>query len=702
MEPALGRFPRLVLLAAALGASACVTVPKGRIAVDRIRFEGNDVISSKELGKRMATRETRRFLGLRGLLYDYELFNRHVLERDLQRIERFYRARGYYQARARAGRVFATDDDHVRVEIVIEEGEPVILRRVDIHGLSDHPPTIVARAKRNVDALLVIGEPFDEEAFEQAEKDLKLALTDNGYAYARVTRAADVDLPRKTASVGYWVVPGRAARYGKVTMEGLGDLPEAPVRRALDIRQGDPYSTAELEEAKRALLNLGVFGLVDIEPVLPENGAEQPEQVPLRVKVEPAKLRSVQLGGGLQIDVIKTDLHATAGWENRNFLGGMRKLHFEFTPGVVIYPTRIPSFQAPERLLPQARTRAEFRQPGLFEARTNGFVRGEVSAYPVLLSPDVDPDAPILGYLDARSGIGVDRSLWRLYGALSHNLQVNAPFMYLGASDPDLHTVSVSYPEIVTSLDLRDDPIRPHEGGYFVNTLQVAGLGGDARDVKVLPEARGYIPIDEDVTLAVRGTVGFLFPNNYGDTLESNALFGFPGAASRAEWVRDVQLLFLRGFFSGGTGSNRGYGPREIGPHGVVPFYNPNQSPAQLVVTCDPASPDYESGSCDLPLGGLTLWEASIELRYPLGAPLFGAVFLDASDVSPGTADLRFDRPHLSLGTGIRYDTPVGPIRLDAGYRLPILQAETADEVLEPTTTFGLPIALSLGIGESY
>jgi outer membrane protein assembly factor BamA len=696
-------FPRIALIALALTMAGCVTVPKGRIAVDRVKFEGNDTIPAKQLQKRIATKETRRFLGVaRGLLYDYELFNRHVLERDLQRIERFYRARGYYQARARAGRVFHTASNHVRVEIVIEEGEPVVLRRVDVHGVSKLDEDTIRRALRSVDAVLVIGKPFEEESFAAAEANLKRAFTDHGYAYADVKRSAEVDLPRHSAAVGFWVVPGRMARYGEVKIVGLGDLPEAPVRRALDIRPGDPYSTAEIEEAKRALLNLGVFGAVEIEPDLAATAGEQPERVPLLVKVEPAKLRALHLGGGLQLDVIKTDVHLTAGWESRNFLGGLRKMQVELTPGLVFYPTRIPTFQKPERLLPQARLRSEFRQPGLFEARTNAFVRGEFSVYPVLLSAEVDPDAPILGYRDARAGLGLDRSLWRFYGALSQNLQLNSPFMYLGNPDPDLHSVLVSYPELVTSLDLRNDQVHPHEGAYLINTLQVAGVGGDARDIKVQPEARGYVPLDDDVTLALRATVGFLFPDNYGETLVPNALFGIPGAASRETWVRDVQILFLRGFFGGGTGSNRGYGPREIGPHGVVPFYNPSQSPEQLVVTCDPASPDYESGSCDLPLGGLTLWEASVELRYPIGPPLFGAVFVDSGDVSPYRANFRFDRPHLSLGLGFRYDTQVGPIRFDAGYRLPILQADSPDEIEKPVELFGLPIALSFGIGESF
>jgi outer membrane protein insertion porin family/translocation and assembly module TamA len=227
---------------------------------------------------------------------------------------------------------------------------------------------------------------------------------------------------------------------------------------------------------------------------------------------------------------------------------------------------------------------------------------------------------------------------------------------------------------------------------------QVAGVGGDARDVKVEPEARFYVPVTRRVTLALRAGAGLLFPANYGRTLVPNAFDGDSGGVSRAAWVRDIQLLFIRGFFSGGAGSNRGYGPREIGPHGTVPFYNPGQSDDEVDAGCAAGTVT----SCDLPLGGLTLWEASVELRYPLFGPLTGAVFSDASDVAPHRARFRFDRPHLSVGLGLRYETPVGPIRLDAGYRVPSLQAPASPDEGTPGTVFGIPGAVSLGIGESF
>jgi outer membrane protein insertion porin family/translocation and assembly module TamA len=375
---------------------------------------------------------------------------------------------------------------------------------------------------------------------------------------------------------------------------------------------------------------------------------------------------------------------------------------FEVVPGAVVYPTRLPSFETPERLLPDVKLRTEFRQPGAFEARTNAVVRGQASMYPVLLSPKRDPAAPVLGYRDGRVSAGVERSLWKLYGAASHNVQVNSPFAYKGDLDKGLGTVVISYPELLATLDLRNDRVSPHKGFYLSMDAQFAGLGGDARDVKLEPEARFYIPIARRITLAARGTIGLLFPQNYGETLAENATAKTVSADSQPTWIHDIQLMFLRGFFSGGSGSNRGYAPREIGPHGVVPFYNPGQTPMEERTSCAAASPNRSSSVCDLALGDLTLWEASLELRFPLSGPLSAAAFSDTSDVAPYKVRFRFNRPHFSVGLGFRYETPVGPVRFDLGYRVPGLQAPSAPDEGVPSETLGLPIAASFGIGESF
>ena len=71
--------------------------------------------------------------------------------------------------------------------------------------------------------------------------------------------------------------------------------------------------------------------------------------------------------------------------------------------------------------------------------------------------------------------------------------------------------------------------------------------------------------------------------------------------------------------------------------------------------------------------------------------------------------DIRLDHPHLSCGLGARYDTPVGPVRLDIGYRIPGLQypgqgQPSVDAVEQGNigTIFGVPMAVAFGIGESF
>ena len=532
----------------------CASIPRGQAAIDAVEIEGTSELEEDEVAEKMATTPSTKFIGLfRGVVYDYEIFNQSVLQTDLQRIERYYRARGFYKARVRAGRIFYEDEKHVRVQVEVQEGPPIIVRRVAVLGITHLPPDVVKAARRAAAAPVAVGERFEEEAFVKAETDLKRALTDRGYAYATVKRVAEVDMPRDRASVAFYVEPHQPVRYGEVTIEGLGPIPEAPVRRALDIQPGDPYSTTELDSAQQALLELGVFSSVQIEPVLDTTPPPASATVPLRVRVEPSQLRSVQLGGGVTIDAVRTDVHLVTGWEHRNFFGGLRRFNVELRPALVFYPTRINDFAAPTDFLPEARLRTELRQPGFIEARTNGLVRTEVNVYPVLLGEKVVEKRPIIGYFESRAAVGVERSFGRLYASVLHNLQRNVPFVYKETLDPRLGPVLISYPQLLTILDFRDDRVQPHKGVYISNDLQVAGLGGDVQDIKVQPDVRGFIPLAKRWTIALRTSVGFIFPRNWGDSLRTNA--ETPATElpelGRPE-VRDVQISLLRGFFSGG------------------------------------------------------------------------------------------------------------------------------------------------------
>jgi outer membrane protein assembly factor BamA len=686
-----------------------------------VAVHGAKQLSDSDVEEKIATAPTPKFLGLfRGVVYDYELFSRSALQRDLARIERYYRARGYYDAHAIAGLVTETKDRHVHVQIEVEEGPPVLNVPIKLEGTAGLPKDIVDAMRRGAEEQLPPGKPFDEEKFEEAENAVKRALTDRGYAYAKVERDALVDLVRHAAVPVFTVTPDQPATFGKVTIEGRAgnsaaadvEIPEAPMRRAIDIEEGEPYSTAAIEKATRALLDLEVFSAVEIAPLLDDTPPPS-RVVPLRVRVEPNRLRHLRIGGGLEFDQLKTDLHGLIGWEDKNFLGGLRSFRVDFKPGVVLYPLRLDNIVTPTRLLPEERLRLQFRQPGFLEPRTSLNIAPEFNVFPLLVRTDETNASSVVGYREVKGSAWLDRTYGSLYSSIGYNIQVENPFAYIGPLESYLSTLVISYPEVIARLDFRDDRVHPRKGAYFAANFQYAGgpFGGTAGDWKTQPEARAYVPVTKSIVLATRASVGFLFPRNYGDVVQ-NRLAEPATDADRAERSQDIQTVLFRGFFAGGPSSNRGYPIRGIAPHGVVPFLNPTTAAQQAANNCGPSNPNIDLAVCSVPIGGFTLWEFSTELRFQIKGPLSAAVFVDMGDVSPRAASIRLSRLHLSTGVGARYDTPVGPIRLDIGYRVQPLQvigyanedaAVRGDPVAgRPPKLLGIPIAIAFGIGEAY
>jgi outer membrane protein insertion porin family/translocation and assembly module TamA len=351
----------LFVSAAVAGATGCASIPNGRSAINSVKVHGADQLDASDVEDKLATMPSPKFLGvLRGVVYDYELFSRSTLQRDLARVERFYRARGYYDAHAIAGLVTRPDPQHVKVDIYVEEGPPVLNQASKIEGTEQLPKDVADAVTKTAAGALPPNEPFDEDEFEKAENEIKRALTDRGYAYAKVKRDALIDLVRHTATPVFTVTPDRPATFGKVTIQGRTadskevtiEIPEAPMRRAIDIQEGEPYSTKAIDDATRALLDLEVFSSVEIEPEL---GDPPPAShvVPLTVRVEPNRLRQLRLGLGAEFDQLRTDVHGVAAWEDHNFLGGLRTFSVELKPGLVLFPTRFDHFVAPTRLLPE-------------------------------------------------------------------------------------------------------------------------------------------------------------------------------------------------------------------------------------------------------------------------------------------------------------------------------------------------------------
>jgi hypothetical protein len=206
----------------------------------------------------------------------------------------------------------------------------------------------------------------------------------------------------------------------------------------------------------------------------------------------------------------------------------------------------------------------------------------------------------------------------------------------------------------------------------------------------------------------VRLGFGFLFPGDYGSTLNSSTATGADALTNPQDpdVVSDQQKLLIRAFYSGGPSSNRGYPLRGVGPHGPIGFLVPS---GQSGVNCSIATqnPADLPSACVRPLGGLSLWELSLETRFPISGDFQGAIFVDSSDLTRQVATVRLDYPHVSPGVGLRYVTPVGPLRFDVGFRPLYLQwlghRHLPDDEGRPgDDLFGLPMSIDLAIGEAF
>jgi outer membrane protein insertion porin family/translocation and assembly module TamA len=573
------------------------------------------------------------------------------------------------------------------------------------------------------------GEPLDEDDYEASKQAMISALADAGYAFAKVTGRVEIDIARHEAKVAFFAQPGPLARYGKVEIVGLHEVPENKVRQSLQIVEGEAYSESSLKDARRALVSLGVFNGVKINA---DRSDPESRQVPISVVVEEAPLRSLKLGGGLRVDAQQTSAHLVAAWEHKNFLGGLRHLTLEARPGVVLFPTRTNNIEAPNRLLFEGQLRSQLKQPAFVEGRTAGSMATGLSVFPLLYSESTRDD-PLIGFVRPDAMVGLERAFLshRLYVTPSYNWQAYLPFDYdalsVGRSidvqrDGRLIDVIASFPELSVRLDLRDDAVQPRDGALISVSWQLANglFSGTVQDMRVRPELRWFYELAPGWVLAGRGTVGFLFPDNYATSTESSnreqqlldecqvetatpAADPDPALNACQLLAEDEQKLLVRGFFSGGPESNRGYTYRGVGPHRALSFLSRGN------VDCT-ADQYRDSRACLRPIGGLTLWEASLELRFP--TPLTdawrAALFVDASDVTRGVAEFRSNALHLSTGFGLRYLTPVGPVRFDFGFRIPGQQAPGIDDGNtvadgDPALLFGvIPATLNLALGEAF
>jgi translocation and assembly module TamA len=607
--------------------------------IHSLKIEGNHRLSNRTIKSKILTAET-------GWLpfSDKKYFDPLVWEADQRRIERLYEASGDYHARVVSAEVKPRSGNRVDLVLHLAEGQPVLVQRVQVGGLDQLPPPERDRA---VDDLpIVVGHAFNENDWAATKRELRDRLRAQGYAETDVDGHADVDVGQNQARLRLQVDPGLKYRFGDIdvrTQPGARVAPWLIQEQVALALKDEVFSDDLLEEAQRRVFGMGVFSSARVRTGPPDRNNAR---LPVIVDAREGPFRTLKLGGGVGIDQVRNEARLISEWQNRDFLGRMRHLTAQLTLGWAFIPNAYSAVRndvaSGARNGPIFRLRVQLEQPRFFWRPT------------WKLKTLLETERTLEQSYDAIGGRAMTGVSWAPTTKLTifpaYNIQgyrlngprtasVQAAPLALGCKN-DPCTIFLSYLEEIATWDRRDSPLEPKRGTYLTLSLQEGGgpLQGDFTYVRVVPEARGYLTFGDEhwLTLAGRLQVGTLLP-----------------ASGRA----DDSAVVTR-FMGGGAMSMRGYSLRRLTPLLLAPAPNATGPNPPLLT---------------LPIGGDGIVDSSFEARTNLTANLALALFADVGTVTAeqlhpsAVATLQY-----ATGIGVRYLTPVGPIRLDIAFRLPV------------------------------
>ncbi|HEY6025189.1 MAG TPA: outer membrane protein assembly factor BamA [Pseudolabrys sp.] len=637
-----------------------------KTGVKDIRFVGTHAFSSGRLKDVIKTSESN-FLSF---LQTTDIYDPDRVEADRDLLRRFYLKHGYADVRVvSAVGEYAPARKGFVVTFTIDEGGQYRVGTVDVvsnvHAID--PGSLRAQVK------LSSGSVYNADLVEKSVESMTIAAAKNGYAFANVRPRGDRNFETKTINLVFVVEEGARAYIERINIRGNTRTRDYVIRREFDLSEGDAYNRALVDRAERRLKNLNYFKTVKItnEP------GSAPDRVVVNVEVEEQPTGEFSVSGGYST---ADGLIGEVSVADRNLMGRGNYAKASLTYGQRVRGLDL-SFVEPYLL--------GYRMAGGIDlfARQNlasnyvsydsqtvgvnlrlGFALTEEIAFQPRYSfyqqkitlPDQYNNCQFSSRTPANGGPGVN-PIDEAAG-LDTNPFANGPFggcyadgeaslavrreLAAGAVNTSLVGYTLSY----NTLDNNKLPT----SGLFTELRQdFAGVGGDVNFVRTSVEARNYYEVFSDVISVFKLQAGNITP-----------------------WGgKDLRML---DHFQMGPNLVRGFAPAGIGPR------------------------DLTIGTTNDALGGSLYWGASLEAQTPLyflpkDVGIKIAAFADAGslwdyrgptswDVTGETLNVGLNSPSMvrsSVGVGLLWDSPLGPLRFDLAYPLTKYCATASDGVTQ-------------------
>jgi outer membrane protein insertion porin family len=574
------------------------------------------------------------------------------LEAAVSAVLRLYRSRGFAAAKVEAGETeigvgTSTGDAVVRPTITITEGPRTVIGDIHIAGTQGLREDEVRRVIK-----LKPGAPFYEPTVRADRDAVELEYRDLGFSSVQVTVATTPVDDHARVDLTFNVNEGPQTIVDHVIIVGNRRTSDDVIRREVVLKPGAPLGLRDLLESRRRLSQLGLFRRIDIQEV--EHGA--PTRRDVLVTVEESPPTSIDYGGGLELTRVlratgpngQAEEHiemAPRGFFDigrRNLGGKNRSIHL-FTR-VSVRPKDVPNDPTQDG-----------RGVGISEYRVVGIYR-EPRAF------DTNADFSLTAAVEqgvrtsfnfVRKGVTVE-----MQRRLTQTIRTSFRYSFGTTrtfderlSEDEQATIDRLFPQVRLSTfsgaiarDTRDDVADPTRGTLVSAESSVASraLGGQVGFIKTYLQGMWFkqLPKSRRVIFATRASAGLAD--------------GFPRETDPAnpDALPIEDLPASERFFAGGDTTIRGFAldtvgaPKTISPRGF-------------------------------PLGGNAVLILNGELRVPVWKDIGAALFVDGGNVFSRVTEFDFAELRGSLGFGLRYRSPIGPIRLDLGFKMDRREGES-------------------------
>jgi len=606
------------------------TIDRGKKhKVGRILFHGNYALPEKDLMEQVVVKKSH--------IWTHGSLSQRLLKQSAENIQSLYRDRGYEEVKVASQT--AEHESKIDVTFEIEEGAQTIVEDVQISG-NKYVSTDQLNAPKSF--LLKSGAPFSPRKMTDDRNRISATYLNRGYLNAEVKATVNkIGNDPHRVNVSYAITEHQLVRINDVVYLGQQHTRTSLIARTAHVPREAPMQRGQLLEAESRLYDLTIFDWASVGPEKPIT--DQTNETTL-VKVHEAKRNEITYGFGFEVSHrggnIPTGTVALPGGGGTIGLNGNQIAPSEETfaspLGSIAFSRHnmrgLGETASASILLSRLDQKylTTYAQPEFFGRKWNSLTSFSLernSQNPLFTAALGDVSFQLEKVLNRKTNTRIQFRYDFNKTDLSHLL---VPQLVLPQDlNVLLSTVSATF-----LRDTRDKPLDAHKGMFATVNFGVTptALGSSANFTKLFGQYAYYKPI-RSVVLANSIRLGLASP--------------FSGS-----FVPTSQL-----FFSGGGTTLRGFPIDEAGPQRLVPFCNVLQN---------------QSGCVDVtvPVGGKQLFILNSEVRFPLRITksVGGVIFYDGGNVYSAINFNNFVNNYTStVGFGLRYATPIGPVRFDIG-----------------------------------